>query len=69
MDVNGQFQFPDRVASRGKPSLPINRGGCGLRQTPTHTKCIIVQTIYEIFRPYHLVDLDVDEKLILKCVV
>jgi len=69
MDVNGQFQAPDRITSREKPSVPINRGGCDPRQTPTHSKCIIVQTIYEIFRPYHLVDLDVDGKLLLKCVV
>jgi hypothetical protein len=69
MDVNSQFQAPDRITSRQKLSVPINRGGCGLRQAPTHTKCIIVWTIHEIFGPYHLADLDVDGKLILKCVV
>jgi len=71
MDVNGQFQTPDRITSRENLSVHINRGDCGLRQTPhqTHTKCIIVQTIYEIFGPYHLADLDADGKLILKCVI
>jgi hypothetical protein len=69
MDMNGQFQAPDRITPTEKPSVPTNRGGCGLRQTPTQTKCIIVQTIYDILGPYHLADLDVDGKPILKCVV
>ena len=69
MDVSDKLQGPDRITSREKPSVPVNRGDCGLWQTPTHKKCIIVQTTYKIFGPYPLADLDVDGTLILKCVV
>jgi len=50
MDVSDQLQTPDRITPRENPSVPINRGGCGLRQTPTQTKCIIVQNYVRNFR-------------------
>jgi len=42
MDVSDQLQAPDRITPKENPSVSINRGGCGLRQTQTHTEYIIV---------------------------
>ena len=62
------FRLPTVLPTRKNFWYPLTEVAA-LRQTPTHTKCIIVETIYEIFGPYPLADLDVDGKPILKCVV